>query len=71
MRTIRVIFQGGDLKLLESVDLPENTPLTFALLDDDDLPVEGMVRAAQAGGAFDFLSDPREDIYSESDGEAV
>jgi hypothetical protein len=25
---------------------------------------------AQAG-AFDFLSDPREDLYSESDGEAV
>lgn len=71
VRTIRVIFQGGDLKLLEAADLPENTPLTLALLEGDDLPVEGLVRAAQAGGAFDFLGDPREDIYSESDGEAV
>jgi len=71
MRTIRAIYQGGDLKLLESVDLPENTPLTLALVVDDDLPVEGIARAAHAGEAFDFLSDPREDIYSESDGEAV
>ena len=71
MRTIRTIFQGGDLKLLETVDLPENTPLTPALFVDDDLPVEGISGAAQAGEAFDFLSDPREDIYSQSDGEAV
>lgn len=71
MRTIRAIYQDGDLKLLESVDLPENTPLTLAVLSDDDLSVEGIAHAAQAGEAFDFLNDPREDIYSSSDGEAV
>lgn len=71
MRTIRAIFQGGDLKLLESVDLPENTPLTLAVVSDDDLPVEGIASAANAGEAFDFLNDPREDIYSALDGEAV
>lgn len=71
MRTIRAIYQGGDLKPLDPVDLPENTPVTLALLSDDDLPAEGIAGAAQAGGAFDFLNDSREDIYSESDGEAV
>lgn len=71
MRTVRVIYKAGQLRLLESADLPEDTPLTLALLENDDLPAEGLARAAQASGAFDFLSDPREDIYSESDGEAV
>jgi len=71
MRTIRVIFRAGDLKLLESADLPENTPLTLDLLKDDDLPAEGIARMAHADGALDFLSDPREDLYSEADGEAV
>ena len=71
MRTIRVIFQAGDLKLLEPAELPEDTPLTLALLDGDDLPAEGIAHAAQTGGAFDFLNDAREDRYSESDGEAV
>ncbi len=38
---------------------------------DDDLPLEGIAKAAHAGEAFDFLSDSREDICSGSDGEAV
>jgi len=71
MRTIRAIFQGGDLKLLESVNLPENTPLTLALLDDDDLPAAGLAGAAQEGGAFEFLNGPNEVIYSDTDGEAI
>ena len=71
MRTIRAIFRDGDLKLLESADLPENTPLTLALIEADDLPAEGIAQTAQADHAFAFLSDPREDLYSETDGEAV
>ena len=33
----------------------------------DDLPVEGLMRLVQDGGSFDFLADPREDIYSLDD----
>ncbi len=33
----------------------------------DDLPVEGLARLAQEGGSFDFLADPREDIYTIDD----
>ncbi len=33
----------------------------------DDLPVEGLMRLVQDGGSFDFLADPREDIYSLED----
>jgi hypothetical protein len=70
MRTIRAIFRGGNLELLDSIDLPENTCLTVALFDDD-LSAEAIAELARNGGALDFLNDSREDIYSESDGEAV
>lgn len=71
MKTIRAIFRDGALKPLDPLDLPENTRLTVALLDTDDLPADAIAALAQQGGAFEFLNDPREDIYSESDGEAV
>ena len=71
MRTIRAIFRDGNLKPLDPIDLPENTHLTVALLDSDDLSADAIAELARKDGAFDFLNDPREDIYSESDGEAV
>ena len=71
MQTIRAIFQNGNLKPLDPIDLPENTRLTVALLDSDDLPADAIAELARKSGALDFLNDPREDIYSESDGEAV
>ena len=71
MRTIHAIFRDGAIEPVEPLDLPENTPLRIALLDEDDLPVEGIAELAHAGTAFEFLNDPREDLYSESDGEAV
>lgn len=71
MRTIRVIFRAGQIRALGPVDLPEDTPLTLALLEADDVPSDGIAQAAQADEAFGFLSDSREDVYSESDGEAV
>jgi hypothetical protein len=33
----------------------------------DDLPAEGLMRLAQEGGSFDFLEDPRENIYTLND----
>jgi predicted DNA-binding antitoxin AbrB/MazE fold protein len=71
MRTIRAVFQDGNLKPLEPIDLPENTRVTVALLDGDDLSAEAIAELARKEKAFQFLNDPREDIYSESDGEAV
>jgi predicted DNA-binding antitoxin AbrB/MazE fold protein len=71
MRTIRAVFQDGNLKPLDPIDLPENTHLTVALLETDDLSADAIAELARKGGALDFLNDPREDIYSESDGEAV
>ncbi len=33
----------------------------------DDLPAEGLMRLAQEGGSFSFLTDPREDVYTLND----
>jgi predicted DNA-binding antitoxin AbrB/MazE fold protein len=71
MKTIRAIFRDGTFKPLDPVDLPENTRLTVALLDGDDLAADAIAELSQKDKAFDFLSDPREELYSESDGEAV
>jgi predicted DNA-binding antitoxin AbrB/MazE fold protein len=71
MRTIRAIYQGGRIKPLEPIDLPENTRLAISVLESDDVPVDSIAELARGDGAFDFLKDPREDIYSDKDGEAV
>lgn len=71
MRTIRAVFRHGSIEPLEPVNLPENTPVTVAVPDADDLSAQGIANLAEAGESFDFLNDPREDIYTESDGEPV
>jgi len=43
---------------VEEVELVEVT---------EDVPVEGLMRLAEGGGSFDFLADPREDIYRVDD----
>ena len=71
MRTIHAIVRNGNLQPIEPIGLPDNTRLTLALLETDDLSADAVARVAKNGEAFDFLNDPREDVYSETDGEAV
>ena len=71
MKTIRAIFRDGTFKPLDPVDLPENTRLTVALLDSDDLSADAIAELASKVKSFDFLNDQREDIYTQADGEAV
>lgn len=33
----------------------------------DDLPLAGLMRLVEEGGSFQFLEDPREDIYTTDD----
>jgi predicted DNA-binding antitoxin AbrB/MazE fold protein len=71
MRTIRAVFRDGNFKPLEPIDLPDNTPVTVALLNTDDLSAGDIAELARKDSAFEFLNDPQEDIYGELDGEAV
>lgn len=40
-------------------------------VNSDDLSADAIAELAGKDRSFDFLNDPREDLYSESDGEAV
>lgn len=71
MKTIRAIFRNRSLKPLDPIDLPENTRVTVALLDTDDLSADAIADLARTDSALGFLNDPREDISDELDGEAV
>ena len=71
MRTIKAIVRGGVLEPLEPLDLPEETAVTLTLTEGDDVPASAIAQVADLGGAFGFVADPREDIYSLADGEAV
>lgn len=71
MRTIRAIVHDGHLIPLDPIDLPESTHVTLALIETDDLSPDAIAELARKDAAFQFLSDPREDIYSDSDGEAL
>jgi hypothetical protein len=40
-------------------------------LNGDEYPAKDLTHLAAAGGSFDWLNDPAEDIYSDEDGEPV
>ncbi|MDZ7360324.1 MAG: hypothetical protein ONB46_06310 [candidate division KSB1 bacterium] len=37
----------------------------------DDISTKELIHLVMAGGSFDWLDDPREDVYSEKDGEEI
>jgi len=51
-------------KLIEAARKVEEVELIESV---DDLPVEGLTRIATEGGSFQFLEDPREDLYTVKD----
>ena len=69
-RTIRAVYEGGVLRPVERVDLPEQGEVTLVILDDD-VPTDAVAQLAASGGSFDFLFDPAEDVYTREDGEPV
>ena len=56
-------------RLLELARRSEQVDVQIA--DDDEVTTRDIMRLAEAGGAFDWLFDEGEDIYSLQDGEAV
>ena len=78
MKSIYVEDQvHSSLKLLASLekkalsDVVEEC-LEFSLRKKlSDLPIEALEKLAASGGSFDFLKNPREDLYSSEDGEPI
>jgi hypothetical protein len=40
-------------------------------LATDDISTKELARLVMAGGSFDWLDDPREDVYTNQDGEEI
>ena len=61
----KALVDRGELQRL--IDVARQVEEVEVIELHDDLPVEGLMRLVQDGGSFDFLADPREDIYSPED----
>ncbi len=66
-------YDGERIILDEPFDIPAHAPLIVAVLptapEHESDAEEIWLRATACGGAFAFLADPAEDIYTVSDGE--
>lgn len=80
MRAIETTARVDDSRSLRlDADLPADAPgsvRVIVLIPDADLQIahdepteQEWLRMAMAGGAFDDLADPREDIYTIEDGQ--
>jgi len=66
---IHAVFENGIFRPTEKVHLPEHVEVDITIQDNSE--IEGIAHVAEEGGAFDYLSDPEEDIYTITDGEPV
>ena len=63
---------NGNHHLVVDESLPIDGPRRVRVIvfyDEEEVPHQQWMKTASRGGAFDFLSDPEEDIYDENDGE--
>ncbi|MCU0287249.1 MAG: hypothetical protein MUF15_12755 [Acidobacteria bacterium] len=69
MLSVRAIYDGQEIKLMEKVRIrkPRQVIITFLDTLESDPTSDEMHKMSQEGGVLDFLNDEREDIYSDED----
>lgn len=72
MRSVKAIFDGKHLKLLEEVEVIAPQEVIIVFLQDDktteeDIQVSEIQELVQHSAAFDFLHNEEEDIYTDAD----
>lgn len=70
-QVLDAIFEDGVFKPLAHVPLPDHQRVSIVVTVPDDIPTDALASTALRGGALDFLSDHREDLYTADDGEPV
>lgn len=70
-QVLDAIFEDGVFKPLTHVPLPDHQRVSIVVTLPDDIPADVLAGSALQGGALDFLSDHREDLYTSQDGEPV
>ncbi|MFO7676053.1 MAG: hypothetical protein R6X12_07050 [bacterium] len=70
IETTAIVENERRLTLLDSVPIQDQTRVRVIILVPDDAEPDDQewLRQAAANPAFDFLTDPAEDIYTVSDG---
>ena len=72
MLSVRAIYDGRELKLLETVEVKSPQAVIVVFLDSEDW-TEDEIKGQEIGqmaldsGALDFLYDDAEEVYSDSD----
>ena len=65
MISVRAIYDGSTLKVLDDVEVTSPRQVIVTFLDDNDLAGFTMNRIAMEGGGLDFLAEEEEDIYTD------
>ncbi len=68
-KVIHAIFEDGVFLPVEKISLPEHQEVEIII--QKDIPTSLIATVAERTGGFDFLSDPREDMYTIADGEPI
>ena len=77
LQVVDAIYEKGIFRPFTDVHLPERQRVKIVFVPEgmatpvDDLPALALAMLAEQSPSFDFLADPREDIYSLEDGEPV
>lgn len=69
MLSVRAIYDGQSLKLLEDVPLqgPQEVIVTFLETPGMEFSAAELHHLAQHGGGLDFLHDEAEEVYTDAD----
>lgn len=69
MLSIKGTYDGKVLRIFDKIRInsPKKVIITFLEDPDEDLTTEELHLIAQQGGAFDFLDNEEEDIYTDND----
>jgi len=71
-KLLPAVYEHGKIKTDVPLNLAEHQKIFVAVvISDNDTPGLLIAQAAQKSKSFDFLNDPREDVYSLSDGNDI
>ena len=71
-KLLSATYEHGQLKPTQPLRLPEHQQVLIAIaINEDGIPSLYISKLAEKSKSFQFLNNPKEDIYSPSDGEEV
>ena len=68
-RAIHAVFENGVFRPLEKINLPEHQKVEIII--NGGISTRHIAAIAEKTGSFDFLADPKENIYTIKDGKSI